>query len=167
MKRRKEEIPLWQSKGYLPAERVNLPPGERMLEGPVAVIECPQRIPCDPCEESCPVGAIHMEDINGVPTVDTEKCTGCSICVENCPGLAIFTLDCSMEGGCEVTLPYEFKLPEIGEEVSALNRKGEEVTKARVKKIKTKENSSGDTSTVTIEIPEEYVKEVRNIRRMK
>lgn len=167
MKGQKEDVPIWKSKGYLPAKRVNLPSREKLSEGPVAVIECPQKIPCDPCGESCPVGAIELEGINGIPTVDPEKCTGCSICVENCPGLAIFTLDCSMEGGCEVTLPYEFNLPEIGEEVSALNRKGEKVTTARVKEIKTKENSSGDTSTVTIEIPEEYVNEVRNIRRVK
>lgn len=167
MKCRKEDVPVWNSKGYLPSERVKHPSRERLSKGPVAVIECPQRIPCDPCEESCPVGAIYMEDINDVPTVDTEKCTGCSICVENCPGLAIFTLDCSMEGGCEVTLPYEFGLPDVGEEVIALNRKGEKVTKARVKAVKTKENSSGETSTVTVEVPEDYVDEVRNIRRMK
>lgn len=167
MKSQKEDVPVWNSKGYLPSEEVNHPSGKRLSKGPVAVIECPQRIPCDPCEENCPVGAIHMEDINGIPTVDTEKCTGCSICLENCPGLAIFTLDCSMEGGCEVTLPYEFDLPEVGEEVIALNRKGEKVITTGVKEIKTKDNSSGDTSTVTIEISEKYVKEVRNIRRVK
>lgn len=165
MKCRKEDVPIWKSKGYLKPEEVDMPSKERLTQGPVAVIECPQKIPCDPCGESCPVGAIELEGINGIPTVDTEECTGCSICVENCPGLAIFTLDCSMDGGCEVTLPYEFDLPEVGEEVLALDRKGQEVTTAEVRRVKSKQKSSGDTSTVTVHIPEEYINRVRNIRR--
>ena len=36
------------------------------------------------CERVCPFGAIRM-DANGLPVVDTEKCTGCGICVDSCP----------------------------------------------------------------------------------
>lgn len=36
------------------------------------------------CEEVCPFDAIHMR-INGLPVVDREKCTGCGICVRECP----------------------------------------------------------------------------------
>ena len=157
----------WKTKGHLDPEDVAMPPKERLSEGPVAVIECPQRIPCDPCSKSCPVGAIEMDDINNLPAVDFEKCTGCSVCVENCPGLAIFTLDCSVDGSCHVTIPYEFPLPEVGEEVKGLDRTGEEVTGAEVVKVKPREKSSGDTSTVTIKVPPDLVNVVRNIRRVK
>lgn len=36
------------------------------------------------CEEVCPFGAIRI-DGNGLPVIDGEKCTGCGICVRNCP----------------------------------------------------------------------------------
>lgn len=65
-----------------------------------------------------------------------------------------------------ITLPYEFDLPEVGEEVVGLNRKGEEVTQVTVKSLKTKENSTYDTPTVTIQVPEEYINDLRNIRRL-
>lgn len=131
------------------------------------MIECPQEIPCDPCQANCPAGAIDLEDINGTPTVDFEKCTGCSVCVESCPGLAIFTVDCSSEKGCTVTIPYEFDLPEVGEEVIGLNRKGEEISRVTVTSLKTKGDSAFDTPTVTVQVQEEHVNELRNIRRSK
>jgi protein NrfC len=38
------------------------------------------------CLEVCPVGALHVDRINGnIRTVDTEKCIGCQSCVEACP----------------------------------------------------------------------------------
>ncbi|MBS3787044.1 4Fe-4S dicluster domain-containing protein [Candidatus Bipolaricaulota bacterium] len=157
----------WRTRGYLRPEDVDLPSQEELAEGPVPIIECPQRIPCDPCGENCPAGAIKMNDINGIPEVDSRNCTGCSLCVAHCPGLAIFTIDCSPEKGCEITIPYEFDLPETGEEVEALNRKGEKITTSVVKSVKSKEDSAGDTSTVTIKIPEEHINEVRNIGRVK
>ena len=36
------------------------------------------------CEKACPFYAITMSD-NRIPIVDSEKCTGCGICVEVCP----------------------------------------------------------------------------------
>lgn len=161
----KQDRPVWKSEGYLDPEDVEFPPKKEVESGSVAVIECPQRIPCDPCSQNCPVGAIKMDDINGLPTIDYEKCTGCAICVEHCPGLAIFTIDCSPSGGCDITIPYEFELPEVGEAVVGLNRKGEEVTEAKVAGVKPRDKSVGDTSTVTVNLPEKYVNIVRNIRR--
>ncbi|MFW6071827.1 MAG: NADH-quinone oxidoreductase subunit I, partial [Candidatus Bipolaricaulota bacterium] len=155
----------WKNTGHLKPEDVELPPEERLEEGPVAIVECPQKIPCDPCSRRCPVGAIEMEDINETPSVNFEKCTGCSTCVQYCPGLAIFLLDCSSGEGCQVTLPYEFDLPAVGEEVLGLDRKGKAITTCEVKGRVTREESAGDTSIVTVKIPETYVNEVRNIRR--
>jgi len=36
------------------------------------------------CESVCPFGAIGV-DAENIPVVDEEKCTGCGICVKNCP----------------------------------------------------------------------------------
>ena len=44
-----------------------LPPQNRLETGPVAMAECFQKIPCNPCAKACPKKAIHVEpDINPV-----------------------------------------------------------------------------------------------------
>ena len=37
-----------------------VPSENRIKKGPVACIECVQEIPCNPCEEACPYGAISV-----------------------------------------------------------------------------------------------------------
>ena len=62
-----------------------LPPEARTARGPVAVIECVQQIPCNPCEKACPFGAIEIgPDITQLPRLDLEKCRGCGICADLC-----------------------------------------------------------------------------------
>ena len=47
------------------------PDEERFAKGPVAVVECVQQIPCNPCESACPLHAIHIgEPITNTPQVD-------------------------------------------------------------------------------------------------
>ncbi len=154
-------------RGYLRPEEVRFPSEEKLSRGPVPVIECPERIPCDPCRENCPAGAIEMEGMNEVPRVDYDRCTGCGLCLQSCPGLAIFILDCSPRTSCHITLPYEFPLPDVGEEVLCLDRKGEKVTRGTITGLTRKDESTGDTPTVTVQVPREHVHEVRNIRRIK
>jgi len=48
----------------------NFPSEERLLKGFVAVHECYQDIPCNPCVESCPVHAISMEKLTSPPVID-------------------------------------------------------------------------------------------------
>jgi len=49
------------------------PSKERLSRGPVAIIECFQRIPCDPCYAACKRGAIkEFKDINDLPEIDFE-----------------------------------------------------------------------------------------------
>ena len=53
-----------------------LPPKEmwEKKKGGYVVIECPQRIPCNPCATSCPTGAvIPFIDINDTPEIDYDK----------------------------------------------------------------------------------------------
>lgn len=141
-------------------ERV-LPPPERLAKGPCVIVECFQKIPCDPCVDACPGGVISIQgNINNLPVIDYEKCTGCGVCISACPGLAIFVID--KKKGI-VMLPYEFiPVPEKGNIVDGLNRRGEKVCDAEViKVINTKKQDR--TAIIHIQVPKELVMEVRNI----
>ena len=143
-----------------------LPSEERLKEGPVAIVECFREIPCDPCYHSCPTNSFkQFEDINDIPKLDYEKCTGCGICIHNCPGLAIFVVDYtySEEEGL-VKIPYEFiPLPKKGDKVTALNRAGEEVCEARVEKVQNGKKMD-KTAVIWLVVPKEKVMEVRNMK---
>lgn len=147
--------------GMIREEDVNKPKEERLEEGPVVVIECVENIPCDPCVATCNFGAIDMEEITDVPDVDFEACTGCALCVTECPGLAIFVIDCSdSDEKCKVTVPYEYiPVPEEGDEVKAVNRKGEKVQNAEVTNVR----KSGKTYGITLEIDRDNVWKVRGL----
>jgi len=134
---------------------------EKILEkGPLAVIECYQRIPCNPCETSCPNKAIFIgEDISEIPKIDYDKCTGCGICMRNCPGLAIFIVN-----GKEntITLPYEFlPLPKEGEIVKGVDRNGKEVCEAKVVKVL---KFPDKKNLITIKVPKSELMNVRHIK---
>lgn len=141
------------------------PSAERLQQGPVAVIECFQRIPCNPCATSCRRGAIlPFEDINDQPQVNYDLCNGCAICVANCPGLAIFVVDetYSQEEAL-VKIPYEFSpLPPEGSRVVALDRVGEPVGEAVVVRV---QNPSAFDRTAVIHlcVPKILSHSVRNI----
>jgi len=104
-----------------------LPPEDlwKTKKNGLAVIECPQRIPCNPCNTSCPTGAVKpFKDINDVPAIDYAKCTGCGLCVAKCPGLACFVVDLTFsEDYALIKLPHEMlPLPGPGDGVECLNR---------------------------------------------
>lgn len=142
-----------------------IPPKDRREKGPVAVIECFQRIPCNPCSTSCKFGAIkRFEDINDRPQIDYNKCTGCGLCMTHCPGLAIFIVDESYsDEEALIKMPYEFlPLPEEGQFVTALNREGKPVCRAKV--VKVQNNKSQDRTTiVSIAVPKDMSMEARFI----
>jgi len=85
-----------------------IPSSKVLGQGPVVIVECFQNIPCDPCAASCPSGAIRpFEDINDLPVVDYNKCTGCGLCIASCPGLAIFVVDVNYSNTeALIKLPY-------------------------------------------------------------
>ena len=145
------------------------PDEERFAKGPVAVVECVQQIPCNPCESACPLHAIHIgEPITNTPQVDREKCIGCGMCVAACPGLTIFLVDKSYsETEATVSFPFEYDpLPEAGAEIDALSRAGEYVCKGRVIKVMNPKKND-HTPVVTIAIPKEHADTVRTMRRLK
>jgi Fe-S-cluster-containing hydrogenase component 2 len=135
-------------------------PSKKQLEIGVAMLECVQEIPCNPCVESCPVHAISMKDINAPPVNDFEKCIGCTKCVGICPGLAIFVVKVKGKKAW-VTLPYEFvPVPQVGDSVNALDRTGTIRGKAIVKKAV----KQGKTMVITIETDSDLAMDIRNIK---
>ena len=142
------------------------PSQKRLKEGPVAVIECVEEIPCNPCETICPFGAITVgKPIINLPKLDEKKCKGCGKCIAVCPGLAIFVVNHPFnKREATVSLPYEFlPLPKKGEKIDALNRKGKRICSGKVIKIIPPEKNN-HTAVITIAIPKKYSGEIRNIR---
>jgi len=142
------------------------PSDERIAAGPVAVLECMQKIPCNPCEQACPYGFIQIgEDITEFPRLDP-SCTGCGLCLPSCPGLCVFILDGSYsETEATVTLPFELlPLPRTGEAVDALDRRGHGVCGGRIVRVRTVR--AGELChSVTVAVPKSFVHDVRHIRR--
>ncbi len=133
-------------------------------KGPKALIECDESIPCDPCVHACPVNAIEKDSLVSPPRVLLEKCTGCSLCVGVCPGLAIFVVDLSGDKG-KITLPYEFlPVPEKDEIVEVLNSQGRKLGMGKVLRITAGREK---TMLVTVEVDKRYTLKVRNIRVLK
>jgi len=138
----------------------------RLKKGPVAIIECFQEIPCNPCTEACKQGAIQpMEDINNLPKLDFDQCNGCGMCLSRCPGLAIFIVDASYsDTEAIVRIPYEYApVPQVGEKVVGLNRAGEELGSFVVSKVQSG-GQKNKTYTVWLVVPQELKMDVRGIR---
>ena len=147
------------------AELPGVPSEERQEEGAVAVIECAQEIPCNPCEELCPHGAIKVgKPITNLPVLDEDLCTGCGLCIAGCPGQAIFVVDRTYsDDDASVQMPYEFlPIPEKGSLVEGLNRAGESVCSVRVLKV-SNPKSYDRTRVIRIAVPKELAMEVRSI----
>lgn len=144
----------------------SFPSIERLEKGPVAIIECFQKIPCNPCATACKKGAIRpFTDINNLPDINHDECNGCSLCVFKCPGLAIMVVDYThSESHASIKIPYEFlPLPNIGEEVKALDRGGEEIGMCKV--IGLLNNKMVDkTPVITVEVHKDILKTFRNIK---
>lgn len=142
-----------------------LPTEERQKKGPVAVIECIQEIPCNPCVSACKFGAITMEGgINGLPRVSADVCVGCMNCLKVCPGLAIFIQDRS-KAKPSVTLPYEYlPLPAKGATVTLLGRDGAALGTGMVRFVLPTDTVSS-SSLVSVEFEDPALCElVRGIR---
>ena len=165
-----EKLPNDSDAGILSPDRIRELPGypgeERFAKGPVVVIECDEDIPCNPCEDICPEGAISVGDpITNLPRIDPEKCDGCIVCISICPGLCMFVVHRDYnETEALIYIPYEmYPLPEKGSVVDGCNRKGEAVCKVRVEKV-IKSKKLQKTSVLAVAVPKEFFEDVRSIR---
>ena len=148
----------YEVSGVISRDMIKMP-SEKHLKRGVAIIECVQEIPCNPCVNACPFGAISMENLNDLPKIDYDKCVGCGRCVSVCPGLAIFLVKIEGENGF-VTLPYEMlPIPKVGEVVKVLDREGKVVGKGKIVKVRV-ENKTG---IITVKVDRNLIMEVRNI----
>ncbi|MGB9720000.1 MAG: 4Fe-4S dicluster domain-containing protein [bacterium] len=115
----------------------DIPSNERKKKKPYVVIECPEKIPCDPCVNACPHGAITIKgSIIELPEVDYDKCTGCLLCIPKCPGLAIFVIDERPEDHSIVYIPYELlPIPKKGDSAIGIDRNGAEKCASKIVKV--------------------------------
>lgn len=145
------------------------PSKEQLRKGPIAIIECIEEIPCNPCEASCQRGAITIgESITNLPVMDFDKCIACGVCIAACPGLAIYIKDYTYsETTALLSFPYEYyPLPKVGDVVEAVDRHGKSVCPAKVIKVRNPK-SNDHTAVITIEYPKEYFEEAVNMKRIK
>jgi len=143
------------------------PSENRIKKGPVAVIECAEDIPCNPCETICPFGAIKVGfPITNLPKLNEEKCTGCGKCVSVCPGLAIFVLNYNFnEKEASITIPYEFlPVPEKGEKVKCFDKNGKYVCNGKIIRVIPSEKNNM-TAIVTFSFPKKYYNIVRSFKK--
>jgi Fe-S-cluster-containing hydrogenase component 2/bacterioferritin-associated ferredoxin len=139
---------------------------EKAEKGPVAVVDCREEIPCNPCEDACVRGAIVVgEDICATPRFDASDCNGCGRCVAICPGMAVFMLDrSSKDGNARVTLPYEMcGEMTLGEDALAVDEEGKALGRGKIVSVK-RMGKADRTVLVTLEVPEEWSLKVRGVR---
>ncbi|XMB72228.1 4Fe-4S binding protein [Mycoplasmatota bacterium WC30] len=139
-------------------------PEPKALVKPKAIIECYTEIPCNPCSTSCPFDAITIgEDINKIPEIDFDVCTGCGMCVYSCPGLAIMVANIK-EDRAYYKIPYELiPVPVTGEIWKGVNRKGEIICEAKIENVMQNKNTDR-TILLTVSTPIEFLYDFITIR---
>ena len=141
-----------------------LPEADRMREGPEAILDCTECIPCNPCESACTSKAIRVgRPVTNLPVLDPSRCTGCGRCISRCPGLAIVTVELSGEGeDALVRVAYELlPRPLPGEAVAAVDAGGTVLARGEVLKVRIGHEG---TPVVTVRVHREVATQVRGIR---
>lgn len=143
-----------------------LPSEERRQKGPYAMIECFQRIPCNPCYTSCKFGAVKkFNDINDLPEIDYDKCTGCGLCQVVCPGLAIFVIDETYSDTKSlIKIPYEYlPVPQEGKILRGFDRDGNYISDVEVKKVQKFKNR---TYLVSVIVDKKFEHDLRGVGQL-
>jgi len=153
----------FEKSGVLGLDDISIPSNKRLQKGAVAIIECPQEIPCNPCIDACKFGAISMSSITALPKIDFDKCTGCGNCVNKCPGLAIFLIDMTYsQDKALIKIPYEFALPKEGEMVKGLDREGKERGEVKVIQVQRSTNHE-KANVISVSVKKKLAMVIRNI----
>jgi len=125
------------------------------------LIDCPEEIPCNPCETACPVGCIAVgDDITALPVLTGKDCSGCGRCIAVCPGLAVRIVDLDRE---VIAIPYEYlPLPETGMQLPVVDVTGAEIGIGTVVRI-TRPLRSDPTRVMHLKVAGEIAAEARGI----
>ena len=137
---------------------------EKTLFRPKAIIECYEEIPCNPCSTSCPFDAIYIgENINKIPKLDANLCTGCGLCVTSCPGLAIMVAQ--LKGDQAIfKIAYEFNpKPKVGDHVKGIDRYGKEICICEVLDIKQGKDQD-QTALLKVSVPAMFIHDFVTVR---
>ena len=159
---------MYKNLGYLTDDEVAelFPSQDRLEQGMVAIIECVQNIPCNPCQEACPRHAIlPFPVMTDNPMMDHSLCNGCGLCIGSCPGLAIYVLHLNYTDSTSlIKVPYEMlPAPELDQMVELYSRSGQNIGSGKVVKVQTLKHNP-KTRIVWVEIPKELYKSARSIR---
>ncbi len=138
-------------------EKPHFPNEERLKEKPFVLIDCLYGFACNPCEFSCPHGAITKTSTSTIPQLDFDKCIGCMQCVYQCPGLAIFGYNLKKDW---LFLPIEYEANE-GEEVFLVNNDGEKLGEGIIEKILKKPNKTNIARVKSVDLKGKDLTEVR------
>lgn len=136
-----------------------------MAAKPCVCIECIEEIPCNPCETSCPQGALTVgQPITNLPVLDREKCTACGLCIPACPGLAVVIK--SVEGDrAKIRFPWEYlPYPAKGDGVTMVDRQGKTVCDGVVIAVFNPAKNNR-TAVITAEFPVEFVDDVISMKK--
>lgn len=129
-------------------------------------IDCPQEIPCNPCQSSCAAGAIQVRHLTDRPEIFPEKCVGCDNCVAACPGQACFLIDEDYSTSeATIDFPFEFlPMPLPGELREARDNSGNTVCLGRVVEVLERAVWQG-TRVIRLAVPKSQVYQVRGMAR--
>jgi NADPH-dependent 2,4-dienoyl-CoA reductase/sulfur reductase-like enzyme/ferredoxin len=133
------------------------------------VIRCTQEIPCNPCQDVCPVGSIAMPTGKITePPEFSDTCIACNRCISICPGLAITLVDRGYDASGETALvlvPWEMPEGTIrqGMDVTTSGFKGDVVGRGRVVAIRSS-HWQNRRSLVALEVPASEADDVAGIR---
>ncbi|MEN8119697.1 MAG: FAD-dependent oxidoreductase [Bacteroidota bacterium] len=133
------------------------PEKERVESKPFVQIDCLYGFACNPCEFSCPHGAITKTSTSTVPQLDFQRCIGCMDCVYQCPGLAIFGYNAKKDW---LFLPIEYEV-EKDAEVFLVNNNGEKLGEGVIEKILKKPNKTNVARVKSIDL---HGSELMNVR---
>jgi len=134
-----------------------MPDEERANQKPFVLIDCLYGFACNPCEFSCPHGAITKTSTSTVPHIDFEKCVGCMECVYQCPGLAIFGYNQKKDW---LFLPIEYEA-EVDSEVFLVDNNGTRLGEGVIEKILKKKNKTNIARVKATDIQNNNLTDVR------
>ncbi len=144
-------------------------PQEGQKKKPLASIECLEEIACSVCQTVCPTQAIQISPRPEPPTriLSEDLCTACGICVKACPSEAISMVEEKEDLSVSLlTLPWKGKqLWKEGEFATLLNRRGDALGSARVKRVLPE--SSEQVQLIQLEVPAHLLWEARGLRKPK